>query len=49
MTNNPRKVNELRDNGIVVRNRIPVPTPVTPQNKSYLQAKQKRSGHLIDL
>jgi GTP cyclohydrolase II len=49
MTNNPRKVDELRENGIVVRNRISVPTPVTPQNKSYLQAKKRRSGHLIDL
>jgi GTP cyclohydrolase II len=49
MTNNPRKVEELRDNGIVVRKRVPVPTPVTPQNKSYLQAKKRRSGHLIDL
>jgi GTP cyclohydrolase II len=49
MTNNPRKVEELRENGIAIRNRIPVPTPVTPQNKSYLQAKKRRSGHLIDL
>ncbi len=49
LTNNPRKVEELRANGIVIRNRIPVPTPVTPENKSYLQAKKRRSGHLIDL
>jgi GTP cyclohydrolase II len=49
MTNNPRKVDELRENGIVIRNRIPVPTPVTPQNESYLRAKKRRSGHLIDL
>jgi GTP cyclohydrolase II len=49
MTNNPRKVEELRENGIVIRNRIAVPTPVTPQNKSYLQAKQRRTGHLLDL
>ncbi len=49
MTNNPRKVEELRDNGIVIRSRVSVPTPVTPQNRSYLQAKKRRSGHLIDL
>jgi GTP cyclohydrolase II len=49
MTNNPRKVEELQQHGITVRRRIPVPTPVTPQNKSYLQAKKRRSGHLIDL
>ncbi|MHB8417342.1 MAG: GTP cyclohydrolase II [Myxococcales bacterium] len=49
LTNNPRKVDELRQNGIQIRSRIPVPSPVTAHNQGYLQAKKRRSGHLIDL
>lgn len=49
LTNNPRKVEELRQNGIDVKKRVAVPSPVTPHNQSYLAAKKRRSGHLIDL
>ncbi|HUB05783.1 MAG TPA: GTP cyclohydrolase II [Myxococcales bacterium] len=49
LTNNPRKVEELGQHGIEVRSRVAVPSPVTPHNHGYLQAKKRRSGHLIDL
>ncbi len=49
LTNNPRKVEELQQHGIDVRSRVPVPSPVTAHNQGYLQAKKRRSGHLIDL
>ncbi|MHB1847193.1 MAG: GTP cyclohydrolase II [Deltaproteobacteria bacterium] len=49
LTNNPRKLDELAAQGVTVRSRLPAPGAVTPHNQAYLQAKKRRSGHLIDL
>lgn len=49
MTNNPRKVEELRGLGIQVAGRVPVPGPVTTQNIDYLTAKVNRMGHMLDI
>ncbi len=49
MTNNPRKVEELRGLGIKVAGRVPVPGPVTTQNVDYLTAKVNRMGHMLDI
>ncbi len=49
ITNNPKKIDGLKNEGVNVRQRIPSRTDPTSQNRSYLQTKRDRSGHLIDL
>ena len=49
MTNNPKKVEELRGLGIRVAGRVPVPGPVTTQNVDYLTTKMNRMGHMLDI
>jgi GTP cyclohydrolase II len=48
LTNNPKKVNELRRYGIRVAGRIPHVIPANEHNRFYLQTKANRSGHFID-
>ncbi|MFZ5808723.1 MAG: GTP cyclohydrolase II [Chloroflexota bacterium] len=48
MTNNPRKINELRGYGIRITERIPLIIPPNPFNEFYLQTKAIKSGHYID-
>jgi len=47
MTNNPRKVDGLREQGIRVTGRMPLITVANRFNASYLLTKQKRSGHWL--
>lgn len=49
MTNNPRKLQGLRDAGAKVIGRIPLVMPANHFNATYLMTKQKRSGHLLGL
>lgn len=49
ITNNPRKIEDLTKNGIVVTGRIPHVMPVNEYNRFYLETKAIKSGHLIDL
>ena len=49
MTNNPRKVEGLRELGVDVSSRIPHLIPANDYNKAYLETKAIRSGHLIDV
>jgi GTP cyclohydrolase II len=49
MTNNPRKIADLTQHGIVVTERIPHVIPPNPHNRFYLETKATKSGHLIDL
>ena len=48
MTNNPKKVAGLEDNGIKVTERIPHIMEPTVENIDYLQTKADKSGHLIE-
>lgn len=48
MTNNPRKIEDLRAHGIKIAGRIPLVVPPNPYNQFYLETKASRSGHLID-
>ena len=48
LTNNPAKLNALRDSGIDVVERIPLLAPVSGENRRYLDAKRRRAGHLMD-
>src|SRR5437773_4282268 len=48
MTNNPRKIEELRKLGTNVNDRIPHVIPSTEWNRFYLETKARRSGHQIE-
>ncbi len=47
MTNNPAKVDVLELAGIKVTERLPVKVGQTSANRSYLEAKAKKLGHLL--
>lgn len=48
LTNNPDKILQLRRFGISVSGRTPLWVGVTDQNRSYLETKASRMGHLTD-
>ena len=45
MTNNPRKVDALRELGVEVAERVPLQVGRNPHNESYLDTKRSRMGH----
>lgn len=47
-TNNPTKIDALRETGIEVCGRAPVLAPVNAENRRYLEAKAHRAGHMLD-
>jgi GTP cyclohydrolase II len=47
MTNNPRKIEMMRANGIEVAERVPLKVGQTEQNAGYLATKALKSGHLL--
>jgi len=49
MTNNPAKIRQLTQYGLLVSGRIPHVIPSNPHNRFYLETKASRSGHFIDL
>lgn len=48
MTNNPRKIDALRQLGIMVVERIPLHSKSNKFNYRYLQTKASKLGHLMD-
>ena len=47
MTNNPKKIEFLANNGITVKERVPLIASMNPNNKDYLKTKAKKSGHIL--
>ena len=47
MTNNPRKVAMMEQNGVVVTERVPLQVGENRFNESYLATKAAKSGHLL--
>ncbi len=47
LTNNPRKVAMMQQNGVEVTERVPLRVGLTPENAAYLDAKAKKSGHIL--
>ncbi|MEJ2458163.1 MAG: GTP cyclohydrolase II [Novosphingobium sp.] len=47
MTNNPAKVEALREVGVDVIERVPHQLPPNPHNARYLETKRDRTGHLL--
>lgn len=48
ITNNPKKIQQLVDYGILVNDRIPHVMQPNQYNRSYLETKAVKSGHMID-
>ncbi|MCX4246276.1 GTP cyclohydrolase II [Paraliomyxa miuraensis] len=48
-TNNPKKVDGLREAGIEIVRRVPLQIAPREHNRFYLATKRNRSGHLLDL
>ena len=46
MTNNPAKFTGLKGYGLAVVGRVPVLTPITEENRKYLETKRTKMGHL---
>ena len=49
ITNNPRKIEDLTKNSVIVNGRIPHVMQANEHNRFYLETKAIKSGHLIDL
>jgi GTP cyclohydrolase II len=49
ITNNPKKIEDLTQHGILVNGRIPHIMQANEYNRFYLETKALKSGHLIDL
>jgi len=47
ITNNPRKLDGLRELGVTVSGRIPLQMDPNPHNQFYLQTKKAKSGHML--
>ena len=47
MTNNPKKINSLEKCGIKVSKRVPIVMEPKKNNKSYLDTKEKKLGHMF--
>ncbi len=49
ITNNPKKIDDLRRLGVIVHQRMPIEVPPRPENLHYLRTKAKRMDHLLQL
>ena len=49
LTNNPRKVRALKDDGIEVVERLPCEVGPTAHSRAYLQTKKQKMGHALSL
>lgn len=49
LTNNPDKIEHLRDLGVRVESRVPVVGEVHADNRQYLETKAQRMRHMLDL
>ena len=49
LTNNPSKIDGLRELDVDVVARVPLPAQVTRENLNYLTTKAERMGHMLDL
>lgn len=49
ITNNPKKIENLKQHGVRVVDRVPHIMPTNQYNEFYLETKQKKAGHLLDV
>ncbi|OMO63539.1 3,4-dihydroxy-2-butanone 4-phosphate synthase, RibB [Corchorus olitorius] len=46
MTNNPAKYSGLKGYGLEIAGRVPLVTPITKENRRYLETKRAKMGHV---
>lgn len=46
LTNNPAKYVGLKGYGLTIAGRVPLVTPITMDNKKYLETKRIKMGHV---
>lgn len=46
MTNNPAKYVGLKGYGLSIVGRVPLVTPITTENRRYLETKRTKMGHV---
>lgn len=46
MTNNPAKYVGLKGYGLSISGRVPLLTPITKENRRYLETKRAKMGHI---
>ncbi|MBW6409709.1 bifunctional 3,4-dihydroxy-2-butanone-4-phosphate synthase/GTP cyclohydrolase II [Clostridium weizhouense] len=49
ITNNPEKIEGLKENGINVVERVPVEMPLNKSDEFYLKTKKERMNHLLNI
>jgi 3,4-dihydroxy 2-butanone 4-phosphate synthase / GTP cyclohydrolase II len=49
MTNNPKKIISLEGHGLKVVQTVPIVIPPNPHNRRYLETKQNKMGHMLEL
>jgi len=47
LSNNPRKVSELKKHGITIVKRLPLVAKTGKHNRAYIEAKIKKAGHIM--
>jgi 3,4-dihydroxy 2-butanone 4-phosphate synthase / GTP cyclohydrolase II len=49
LTNNPKKVISIEGHGLKVVQTVPIVVAPNPHNRRYLETKQKKMGHMLEL
>jgi 3,4-dihydroxy 2-butanone 4-phosphate synthase/GTP cyclohydrolase II len=49
MTNNPKKMSGLESYGLKITEQLPITTKPNPLNRRYLETKQQKLGHILNL
>ena len=49
LTNNPAKIDRLKELGVDVVERVEIPPTINPDNEKYIRTKVNRMNHLLDL
>jgi len=49
LTNNPKKIEDLRKMGTPISERVPVETPIHSENRAYMLTKVERMRHMLTI